>query len=110
MQCIRCGKEMTSTTEGSYYCSDCKLHVNDLVYREPIKKLEDIPSQNNSLKEGWICPRCGRVLAPWKSECRCYYESLKIKSNTGDILNSTASNVLKTSTSYTNQTENRGSL
>ena len=21
---------------------------------------------------GWICPRCGRALAPWMSECPCY--------------------------------------
>lgn len=23
-------------------------------------------------KEGWICPKCGRALAPWVSECPCY--------------------------------------
>ena len=23
-------------------------------------------------KEGWICPKCGRGLAPWVSECPCY--------------------------------------
>ena len=23
-------------------------------------------------KEGWICPKCGRALAPWISECPCY--------------------------------------
>lgn len=22
--------------------------------------------------EGWICPKCGRALAPWMSECPCY--------------------------------------
>ena len=21
---------------------------------------------------GWICPKCGRALAPWVSECPCY--------------------------------------
>ena len=21
---------------------------------------------------GWICPKCGKVLAPWMSECDCY--------------------------------------
>ena len=25
-----------------------------------------------SVKEGWVCPRCGRALAPWMSECPCY--------------------------------------
>lgn len=24
------------------------------------------------MSEGWICPRCGKGLAPWMSECNCY--------------------------------------
>lgn len=24
------------------------------------------------MKEGWICPKCGKVLAPWIPECDCY--------------------------------------
>ena len=23
---------------------------------------------------GWICPRCGRGVAPWMPECSCYRE------------------------------------
>ena len=26
------------------------------------------------MTEGWICPKCGRGLAPWMSECPCYME------------------------------------
>ena len=26
------------------------------------------------MTEGWICPKCGRALAPWVSECPCYKE------------------------------------
>jgi len=25
--------------------------------------------------KGWICPKCGRGLAPWASECPCYLEN-----------------------------------
>lgn len=24
------------------------------------------------MSEGWICPRCGRGLAPWVGECPCW--------------------------------------
>lgn len=24
------------------------------------------------MSNGWICPKCGRALAPWVSECPCY--------------------------------------
>lgn len=33
MKCIRCGKEMTPTTGGNYYCLQCDIYLNDLVYR-----------------------------------------------------------------------------
>lgn len=23
------------------------------------------------MSEGWICPKCGRALAPWMPECPC---------------------------------------
>ncbi len=36
------------------------------------------------MSSGWICPKCGRVLAPWVSECPCYLESMKVTcSNSG---------------------------
>lgn len=24
------------------------------------------------MKEGWVCPKCGRCLSPWTFECPCY--------------------------------------
>ena len=34
MKCILCGKEMTPTTGGNYYCVSCDIRLNDLVYRK----------------------------------------------------------------------------
>ena len=33
---------------------------------------------------GWICPKCGRALAPWISECPCYLEKEVIPTNSTD--------------------------
>ena len=32
-------------------------------------------SINPPVYYGWVCPKCGRVNAPWKSICDCYKES-----------------------------------
>lgn len=28
------------------------------------------------MKEGWVCPKCGRALSPWTLECPCYIEPI----------------------------------
>ena len=33
------------------------------------------------MKEGWICPICGRALAPWVPECPCRGVTNTSKSN-----------------------------
>ena len=69
MQCIRCGKEMVNTTGGNYICHSCNMAVNDLVYRPSNC---DIPMpQGFGEQKGWICPVCGRGVAPWTSFCPC---------------------------------------
>lgn len=30
------------------------------------------------MSNGWICPKCGRALAPWVSECPCYFTNLQV--------------------------------
>ena len=69
MQCIRCGKEMVNTTGGNYHCPSCNMAVNDLVYR-PLNCNIPMP-QGFGEQKGWICPVCGRGLAPWTSFCPC---------------------------------------
>ena len=69
MKCIRCGAEMNSTTGGNHTCPKCSMEVNDLVYRP---QNCDVPlPQDFGKKKGWICPVCGRGMAPWMSFCPC---------------------------------------
>ena len=76
MQCIRCGKEMVNTTGGNYHCPSCNVAVNDLVYRSSNC---DIPMpQDFGKQEGWICPVCGRGVAPWVDYCPCQGSEMKI--------------------------------
>ena len=69
MKCIRCGAERNSTTCGNYACPKCGVVVNDLEYKP---QNCDMPlSQDFGKKEGWICPVCGRGVAPWVDYCPC---------------------------------------
>ena len=67
MQCIRCGKEIEVTTGGNYHCPSCNMAVNDLVYRPSEWK----PFPSFVKQEGWICPVCGRGVAPFVDVCPC---------------------------------------
>ena len=69
MQCIRCGKEMVNTTGGNYHCPSCNMAINDLLYRP--SNCEIPMPQGFGEQKGWICPVCGRGLAPWVDYCPC---------------------------------------
>lgn len=60
---------MNSTTDGNYTCPKCSMGVNDLV-NIPQNCDTSLP-QNFDKKEGWVCPVCGRGVAPWVDYCPC---------------------------------------
>jgi hypothetical protein len=69
MNCMRCGANVTCVIGGNYHCTQCGLTINDLVYRPSNC---DLPMpQSFGEQKGWICPVCGRGLAPWVSCCPC---------------------------------------
>ena len=68
MRCIICGNEMESSTSGNYYCSNCGRSYNDMVYRP--SEWKPFP-QGFGEQKGWICPVCGRGVAPWVDYCPC---------------------------------------
>lgn len=40
------------------------------------------PEPPKHYAQGWVCPVCGRVSAPWVSTCPCYLSRLTITSGT----------------------------
>ena len=96
MKCTRCGIDMTHTIGGNYHCPKCGFAINDLMLRVPsdtvtLPETPDIIDDNiepgirpgddfnfNFGQTGWICPKCGRGLSPWTSECPCYRNSNEI--------------------------------
>ena len=68
MKCVKCGKEMfTSSTNGDNYCFECKTNNPNTGRLSNC----DMPFPNFVKQEGWICPVCGRGLSPWTSFCPC---------------------------------------
>ena len=47
---------------------------DDLVYRP---NHVNIPCLN--AQQGWICPKCGRVNAPWIGTCPCFVDKSTIR-------------------------------
>lgn len=33
---------------------------------------------NNFINQGWLCPRCGRINAPWLPNCSCSGKPMEI--------------------------------
>lgn len=69
MRCMGCGKEMfTSSTAGNNYCFECQTNKTNT--GRPSNCDMPLP-QGFGKQEGWICPVCGRGVAPWVDVCPC---------------------------------------
>lgn len=38
---------------------------------QTFKPVKDIPMNNFAIQQGWQCPVCGSILAPFVTECPC---------------------------------------
>ena len=65
MRCEVCGKEIAVLNRKDYTCPKCGFGVY-----KPSNC--DIPlPQGFGEQKGWICPVCGRGVAPWVDYCPC---------------------------------------
>ncbi len=87
MQCVRCGKIFASHTDGPEICWDCYMKdYDDYVKNNFSEALQtgrvsncDIPMpQGFGEQKGWICPVCGRGVAPWTDYCPCKGSEMQI--------------------------------
>ena len=72
--CPECGSSATICLESfasfpyKWQCKNChKIFIKH--YGQQASATSE--RQESSLKEGWICPRCGKVNAPWVPQCVC---------------------------------------
>lgn len=68
--CHRCGK-YKRTTESQEWIS------SDLICSCPPETTAVTP-----YAQGWVCPKCGRVNAPWVSCCPCWWPAVTISNST----------------------------
>ena len=59
--CAKCGRYF-ETSKQTDYCSECE---------RPKISTCDMPLPGVGKQEGWICPVCGRGVAPWMNYCPC---------------------------------------
>lgn len=111
MKCLTCNIEMIYKGNGTYKCPKCERTINDLVYRG-VTEIKDygfgLIKENQDMQfyqQGWICPKCGAVMAPHQSYCLfCQPQSKDIQvttigiNPTVNIENKSISEVMKDET------------
>jgi len=65
-------------------CNKCGLIIYPYPDRTslPVCTCPPDPEPPKQYAQGWVCPVCGRVSAPWVSTCPCYLSRLTITSGT----------------------------
>lgn len=48
-----------------------KVQVGDSTTGTSTSTTQRYPYTPSKAEQGWECPRCGRINAPWKSQCDC---------------------------------------
>ena len=77
--CAKCGGYF-SVTKQTAFCPECeKSNVSNCNIPVP---------QGFGEQKGWICPACGRGVAPWASYCPCQIDrNITYASGTGTVSN-----------------------
>lgn len=59
------------SSSGWFDCSEF-VDCSEFTWTQPIYDYWDYyPKWQTAPQEGWLCPRCGTVNAPWKGHCDC---------------------------------------
>ena len=67
---------------------ECKVPLNPSPFPD-IETTETIPNSQipnyfstQSIQQGWECPRCGQINAPWSSHCDCKRQTITTTTTT----------------------------